>query len=136
MYIEPAVKRRIWIGLAVLPLLLPGWRGELVPVPHDTILLESGRHEAGEVFGVSLDGDVPGEEWHAQYVASGPAQFLDLLNLRALAPRIVPPAFVAHIPPGRDALPQRADAYFRVETSWRWPWWWPGGGVPWELPSR
>ena len=43
---------------------------------------------------------------------------------------------VAHIPPGIDLLPQRADAYFAVQTSWRWPWWWPGGGVDWKMPAR
>ena len=136
MYISPEAKKWIWIACGIAPFVMPGWRGELVPVQHDAILVESARHAAGDVFGVSRTGDIPGEEWHAQYMGNDAAAFFCLLNLRSFATRVVPPDYVAHIPPGTDLLPQRADAYFEVRTSWRWPWWWPGGGVDWTLRER
>lgn len=136
VYISPEVKRRLLLVPVAVLVLAPGWSGRLVPIEHDEVLRECRRHDAGEVFGASRDGDVAGEEWHAQYVASPAARFLDALNLRGFATRVVPPMFAAHIPPGMDLLPERADAYFRVETSWRWPWWWPGGGVDWRMPGR
>jgi hypothetical protein len=129
VYLSPRAKRALWISCAALPFALPGWRGELVPVAHDEILADAARYDAGDVFGVSLPGDAEGEEWHAQFLGSRPALALDALALRKLAPRLVPPAYMAHIPPGTDALPSRADAYYRVIAHTRWPWWWPGGGV-------
>ena len=50
MYIPPEVKRRIWIACGIAPFVLPGWRGELVPVPHDAILDASARYPADEVW--------------------------------------------------------------------------------------
>jgi hypothetical protein len=126
--------RRPWIAAALVLLAAPGWRGELVPVAHDEVLAVTGARAAGEVFGVARAGERQGEEWHAQYVASPPAEALFALGLRKLAPALVAPQFVAHVPPGFDGVPQRADGYYRVATSWRWPWWWPGGGVDWRLP--
>jgi hypothetical protein len=134
VYVSPEWKKRLWIGAAVVPFLLPGWRGELVPVPHEEVLLAAKARDADDVFGVSRDGEVPGERWHAQYLGGRTAKLLDVLNLRAWATRLTPPDFAAHIPPGPEDLPERADAYFRVATTTRWPWWWPGGGVDWRLP--
>jgi hypothetical protein len=137
VYISPQVKRRFWISLAVAPFLVPGWRGELVPVSsHDDIIRKASGYDAGEVFGVSRKGDTPGEEWHSQFMGSSTAQFLDLVALRGIAPSIVPPTCVAHIPPGADLRPERADGYYWVEVHLRWPWWWPGGGVDWRQPDR
>jgi hypothetical protein len=104
-------------------------------VPHEEVIVASAKFDASEVFGASRPGARDGEEWHATYMGSRPAKLLDLLNLRGFATRVVPPAFVAHIPPGADDLPERADGYYRVLTSWRWPWWWPGGGVDWTVPG-
>jgi hypothetical protein len=136
VYVPPAVKRRILIACGILPVLLPGWGGDLVPVPHEEIIVEAAKHDADEVFGASRPGERAGEEWHAQFMGSTPAQVLDFLNLRGFATHVVPPAYVAHIPPGADLLPERADGYFKVVTHWRWPWWWPGGGVDWTMPAR
>jgi hypothetical protein len=135
VYLSPRAKRILLISGAALPFALPGWRGELVPVEHDAILADAARYDAGDVFGVSLAGEKEGEEWHAQFMGSRPAAALDALALRKLAPRLVPPDYVAHIPPGTDALPSRADAYFRVVVHARWPWWWPGGGVDLAHPG-
>jgi hypothetical protein len=129
------VKRRILVACGVAPFLLPGWRGDLVPVAHDEIIVAASKYDASEVFGATRRGDREGEEWHAQFMGSGAAQFLDFLNLRGFATRVVPPAYVAHIPPGADLLPERADGYYKVVTHWRWPWWWPGGGVDWRVPG-
>jgi len=126
----------MWIAAGVAPFLLPGWRGELVPVPHEEIILDAARFDAGDVIPATRAGDQPGEEWHAQFMGSRWAAFFDVVNLRGLATRFVPPKYVAHIPPGFDELPERADAYFRVETTTRWPWWWPGGGLDWKMPER
>ena len=134
MYLSPRAKRVLWISCAALPFLLPGWRGELVPVAQEQILREAARHDAGDVFGVTLPGEREGEEWHAQFMGSRAAAALDALALRKLAPRLVPPAYMAHIPPGTDALATRADGYFRVVAHLRWPWWWPGGGVDLARP--
>lgn len=136
MYVPPEVKRRIRIACLVVPFVLPGWRGDLVPVPNDQVILASAQFDAGDVFGTSRPGEREGEEWHAQYMGSGAARFLDLLGLRRFATHLVPPAFAAHIPPGSDKLPHRADGYYRVETHLRWPWWWPGGGVDWRVPGE
>ena len=136
MYVPPEWKKRFWIGCAIAPFVLPGWSGKLVPVDHDEILIASAKFDAGEVFGASRSGDVPGEEWHAKYMGNAAADILELFNLRGLTVHVAAPAYAAHIPPGRDDVPVRADAYFRVETNWRWPWWWPGGGVDWRMPNR
>ncbi len=136
MYVPRSVKRRLWILPAAVLVLSPGWRGELVPVPHEEVLLKAAEFDADEVFGAVRAGSVEGEEWDVQYMGSRVANALALLNLRGLATRLVPPAYAAHVPPGGDLRPQRADAYFRVEAHVRWPWWWPGGGVRWELPAR
>jgi hypothetical protein len=136
VYVSPETKKRLWIAAAVAPFLLPGWRGDLHPVPHEEILIESRKFDADDVIGAIRDGDAPGEEWHLEFMGSRAAAFFDLLNLRGLATHLVPPRFAAHVPPGADALPERADAYYRVETRTRWPWWWPGGGVEWKAPPR
>lgn len=136
MYLPPEWKRRLWIAAGVLPFALPGWRGELVPVPHEEIILDAARYDADDVKSASRPGEAPGEEWHAQYFGSPWAALFDLLNLRGFATRVAPPTYVAHIPPGLDSLPERADAYFRVETATRWPWWWPGGGLDYRMPDR
>lgn len=135
MYLSPRAKRVLLISCLALPFAMPGWRGELVPVDHAAILADAATYDAGDVFGVSLPGERDGEEWHAQFMGSRAAHALDALALRRLAPRVVPPAYVAHIPPGTDALPSRADAYFRVVAHTRWPWWWPGGGLALERPG-
>jgi hypothetical protein len=136
VYVTPEWKSRAWIlPLAVLA-LAPGWRGDLVPVPHEEILTEAKRCDPADVIPGSLPGREEGEQWHAQFFGSSAARVFDLLNLRGLAPHFVPPSYVAHIPPGMDDRPERADGYFRVETHWRWPWWWPGGGVDWRVPQR
>jgi hypothetical protein len=136
VYVSPRWKKRLWIAAAAALFLLPGWQGRLVPVPHEEILLESARHDADEVFGVSRPGEAPGERWNVQYMGGGAAKLFDLLNLRGFATRVVPPRFAAHIPEGPEDLPERADGYFRIETSLRWPWWFPGGGVDWRPPLR
>ncbi len=136
MYVPPEWKRRFWISAAVAPFLVPGWRGTLVPVPHEEIILDAATYDAGEVIPATRAGDAQGEEWHAQYMGSRAAAVLEFLNLRSVATYLAPPKYVAHIPPGPDDLPERADAYFRVDTSWRWPWWWPGGGLDWRMPER
>ncbi len=135
MYLSPRAKRALLISGAALPFVLPGWRGELVPVDHDEILAQAARYDAGEVFGVSLAGEKDGEEWHAQFMGSRAADSINALALRKLAPRLVPPAYVAHIPPGTEGLPTRADAYYRVVAHARWPWWWPGGGMDFVRPG-
>jgi hypothetical protein len=137
MYVPPEVRRRLWLVPVGLVLVLPGWSGRLVPVDHEEILQHSRR--ARDVFGVTRAAADPAEEWHAQYMDSEAASLLDDLRLRGLTTRLVAPDYVAHIPARTRVrgveLPARADAYFRVETGWRWPWWWPGGGVAWEVPE-
>lgn len=134
MYLSHSVKRRVWIACAVAPVVLPGWSGVLVPVSGDERIVEAGKYAADEVVPATRRGDVAGEEWHVTFMGSRAAEFLDFLNLRTFATHVVPPTFVAHIPPGTDLLPERADGYFKVVTRWRWPWWWPGGGVDWTNP--
>jgi hypothetical protein len=68
-------------------------------------------------------------------MGSPTAQALVFAGLRRIAPRCVPPSFAAHMPAGEAGRPQRADGYYRVVASWRWPWWWPGGGVDWRIPG-
>jgi hypothetical protein len=135
VHLSPGNRKRLWIALCVAPLLVPGWRGVLVPVGHDEILRESARHAADDVFGASRRGERAGETWNIQYMGGRWAALLDRCGLRGFATRVAPPQFAAHVPPGPDGLPERADGYYRVETSWRWPWWWPGGGVDWRVPS-
>jgi hypothetical protein len=135
VYLSRTAKRRLWIVPALILLAAPGWEGRLVPVPHAEILMKAQHYDADDVFGAVREGEREGEQWHAEYMGSSIGNLLAALNLRGLATRLVPPLFVAHVPPGADDRPQRADAYFRVESSARWPWWWPGGGVRWELPS-
>ncbi len=136
VYVPPEWKKRFWIAAVVVPLLLPGWRGELVPVPHAEIILDASRYDAADVIPATRVGDAPGEQWHLQFMGSPWASMFDTLNLREFAARVAPPQYVAHIPPGLDDLPERADAYFRVKTAVRWPWWWPGGGVDYRMPDR
>ena len=131
-------KRLVWFAPLAAAALAPGWKGSLVPVDHDEILLRSARADASDVFGVSRPGEREGEEWHAQYIESGMANALEDLHLRGLAMKLVPPQYVAHIPTqtkiGGVTLPGLADAYFSVATSMHWPWWWPGGGLDLRRP--
>ncbi len=121
----------VWTGAAAAALLaLPGWRGSLVPCTHDEILSAAALH--GAPFGVSVPGAEPGEEWHAEYLDSGLARLLADVGMRGVAPSLVPPDFAAHVPAAPGGGVQRADAWYRVETSRRWPWWWPGGGMSWR----
>jgi hypothetical protein len=112
--------------------LAPGWSGTLVPVAHDDVLAAASRSRSQ--LGVSRPGEA-GEEWHVQYLDSYAVRWLDELGLRRRAPWLVAPDFVAHVPPAAGGV-VRADAYFRVETRWHWPWWRPGGGVAWTMPAR
>jgi len=136
VYVAPEWKKRFWIAAFVVPLLLPGWRGELVPVPHEEVILDASKYDADDVIPATRPGARPGEEWHMQFLGSRWATLFDRLNLRDFATRVAPPKYVAHIPPGLDDLPERADGYFRVETTMRWPWWWPGGGLDLRMPQR
>ena len=136
MYIPPEWKRRALFGVLAVLVLLPGWAGDLVPVDSNEMLRDLTRRDASEAVVATRGGDKEGEEWHVRFLDSGWARVFDLLNARGLATRTVPPAYVAHIPPGADELSVRADGYYRVETRWRWPWWWPGGGVDWRVPDR
>ncbi len=135
----PRTRRRVLIAVAGVCALFPGWGGTLAPVDHEEILASSRSRSAGQVIGVALSGERPGEAWHATYHGSASARFLADIGLRSLAPHVIAPDFAAHVPahpagPGRD-LPARADGYYRVVPHVRWPWWWPGGGVAWELPE-
>ena len=126
------------IALIGLGALVPGWSGRLVRADHEAMLAEAaqshtqlGVTRAGG-SGDADDAGAAGEEWHLQYLDSWPVRMLEEMGLRPQAAHIVPPTFVAHVPPGAD----RADGYFRIETSWHWPWWRPGGGLDWTLPPR
>ncbi|MCE9638130.1 MAG: hypothetical protein K8T90_20705 [Planctomycetes bacterium] len=123
-------RRRLLVAFAAGAVLAPGWSGRLVPVDHDLLLDEAGRSH--NQTGVTRPGAAPGEEWHLQYLDSWPARVLDEFGLRARSSWLVPPDFVAHIPAGSA----RADGYYRNVTSWHWPWWRPGGGVAWEVPTN
>lgn len=129
MTISPSRRRALVLVLASAA-LAPGWAGRLEPVDHDLLLDEAGRSH--NQTGTVREGDVPGEQWHLQYLDSWPARMLDEFGLRGRASSLVPPDFVAHIPPGSA----RADGYYRAVASWHWPWWRPGGGVAWEVPAR
>ena len=132
--------RRRMLLLAALcgtALLLPGWRGRLVAAPHDDVLAAARGAAPDSVFGVSrvagsggAPGSAAGGTWHAQYHDNRVAGLLRRAGMGASLTRLIPPAFVAHIPPRAE----RADGYFRVETSIHWPWWRPGGGLEWSDP--
>ena len=132
--LRPAFKRRLWLAPAAVLVLAPGWSGTFVPVTNDDIIAHSQHFRGDDVFGVVRAGE-QGEEWHAEYMGSGTANLLSTLGLRSAATSVVPPTFVAHVPPGAPDRPQRADAWFRVEPHVHWPWWRPGGGIRWELPA-
>jgi len=117
------VRRGAWAGLAVG--LLPGWRAELRPVPHASVLAAAAAAPGGSVTGVEVR-DGAGRTWHAQYLGSGAASLLSGLGLGGGVASLVPPDHVAWIVDGKAA------GYFAVERSLRWPWWWPGGGVNWD----
>jgi hypothetical protein len=123
-------RSRVALAVAVAAVCLPGWSAVLVPVAHDEILASAARSDG--TVGVVAASDASGE-WHAQYHRSGWARLLTAAGLRRAVPSLVPPEFAAHVP-ASPGLTQRADGYFRVETTVRWPWWRPGGGVAWELP--
>lgn len=127
---EPAARRRLrWAAAALLVVaILPGWSAVPVPVAHDEVLASAARSDGS--VGVVAVSDASGE-WHAQYHRSGWARLLSALGMRAALPALVPPDFAAHVPRSGGTSP-RADGYFRLETSWHWPWWRPGGGVAWE----
>jgi hypothetical protein len=126
---EPGPRRRLRaIAVAALAAAcLPGWSAVPVAVDHD-LILESAARSDGTVGVVAESG--PGGEWHAQYHGSGWARLLSALGVRGALPSLVPPDFAAHIP-GGGGLSPRADGYYRIETTIRWPWWRPGGGVTW-----
>ncbi len=104
--------------------LLPGWRGDLAPVPHGSVLAAARASPSGSVVGVEVR-DAAGGTWHAQYVGSGAARVLRGLGLGGSVASLVPPDHAARIVDGKGA------GYYAVEPSMRWPWWWPGGGVDW-----
>ena len=131
--------RRTWVrvalGVALAAALAPGWQGTLVPVPHDDVIDAASR--SGSAMGVVRAGDGRGDEWHVQYLDPGLARLLADLGMRGALPSLVPPDFVAHVPApvGPKEVATRADGYYRVETSLRWPWWLPGGGVRWDAAA-
>ena len=140
MYIAPEVRRWLWAVPVAVAVLCPGWEGRLVPVPHEEALVAARAAPPEQVFGVerAAQGDTR-ERWHAQYLGGGFAGLLRDLNLRGLTTYLVPPDYVAYLPPptvhkGIELAPTPA-AYYRVETACRWPWWWPGGGVAWDVPE-
>ncbi len=100
-----------------------------MPVPHEEVLASAAASD-GSVGVVAVSGAAG--EWHAQYHHSGWARLLSALGMRKALPSLVPPDFAAHVPAAGGASP-RADGYFRVEATWRWPWWRPGGGVDWTV---
>jgi len=127
---EPRDRWKIALAtVAAAAVVSPGWSARLVPADHEDLLAEASRSRSQ--LGVSRAGDTPDEEWHLQYLDSWAVRVLDEMRIRGKAPALVPPDFAAHIPPGSD----RADGYFRLETSWHWPWWRPGGGVAWRVPG-
>jgi hypothetical protein len=123
------LRRPTWretaVAAAALALLAPGWRADLVRVPHEEALAAAARSRSQ--LGAVRAGDAPGEEWHVQYLDSWWARMLAELGLRARLPALVPPDFAAHVAAGSA----RADGYFRADAAVHWPWWRPGGGVDW-----
>lgn len=120
--------RKIWVPLASVAacvLLAPGWRGRLSPaqvsIPH-----------AATVTGASRAGEADGEDWHASYVGRPGPTALGAVLPDAVLLRVFAPDYVAHIPPGSV----KADGYFAVEQELHWPWWRPGGGLDWRVPTR
>jgi len=133
--------RRVWIriglGVVAAAALAPGWAGTLVPVPHDELIAAAAR--SGSAMGITRAGEGRGDEWHLQYLDPRFARLLADVGLRGVLPSLVPPDFAAHVPApvGPREVATRADGYYRVETSLRWPWWLPGGGVRWDAgPPR
>lgn len=123
-------RSRILVGVGLAAgVLAPGWEARPVPVDHDTVLAEARRHAAP--LGVVAHRAEDGTEYHVEYLDSLPARVLTAVGLRRSAPALVPPAFGARIPPPVGGV-QRADVYVRFETSLRWPWWRPGGGIHWD----
>lgn len=129
MYISPRVKRWLWAVPPLVVLALPGWGADLKPTPHETML--SSLRASPDVFGVTREIEGDGGEWHATYMDNAAAGALTTLNLRGLCTRVVPPDFVAYIPPGA----RMADEYMSLDVRLRWPWWWPGGGIDWVVPE-
>ena len=140
------VQKRIALGVALAAALSPGWAATLTPVQHDEILARAA--ESGAPFGVTVrdvaatpsedvaPGAVRAAEWHAEYLDSGWARIFAACGLRGFAPSVVPPDYAAHVPASPDGGLRPADGYYRVVTSWRWPWWRPGGGVDWLAPPQ
>ena len=50
MYLSPTLKRRLWLVPVAMLVLAPGWRADLVPVPHEEILRRSAECDADDVF--------------------------------------------------------------------------------------
>ena len=123
--------------LGVLPFLLPGWRGDLVPVPNDQVILAASQFStpatcsprAVPARGRARSGTP--STW-----AATPRACSTCSGCAGSRRHVVAPSFAAHIPPGSENLAQRADGYYRVDTHLRWPWWWPGGGVDWQVPGE
>jgi len=123
VFVKPRHRWLIPVALLVLTVVcLPGWTGELELVEHSVILREA--RDADRLTPTTLDaGD--GAEWHLTHLDSTAGQILVDVGLGGLTPRLVPPEFAAYVP--RREGP--ADAYYRVEATVHWPWWWPGGGL-------
>lgn len=100
----------------------PGWKGELELVEHTVVLLEA--RDAHQLTPSVLDAEGDAQ-WHLTHLDSTFGQILVDVGFGGLTPRLVPPEFAAYVP--RPNAP--ADAYYRVESSVHWPWWWPGGGL-------
>lgn len=128
MYVSPAARRRLWLSVPAVLLLLPGWGAVLAPVPHRDVM--SAMRRADSVAGVARPAE-GGGEWHASYVDSPLAETFAAAGLRGATLRLVPPDFAAYVPAGA----RMAREYYAVRASIRWPWWWPGGGVIWEAPE-
>ena len=122
-------RRIVLAALCAAVLLAPGWSGSLEPTAHGNVLVAARASSSAQVFGVALEGEAG--TWHAQYVGRSLPVVLHDMGLGGALTAVVPPDFAAHIPRGAE----RADGYFRVETAWHWPWWWPGGGVAWTAPG-
>lgn len=129
MYLSPTVRRRLWIVPVAIVLLLPGWSARLRPLSYEEMWDHLQRTTSA--VGVARAAEVDGAEWHATYVENGFAESCASLGLRHILPALSPPDYVAHIPAGGI----HPDAYYRVESSVRWPWWWPGGGIDWTTPD-
>ncbi len=125
------VRRAAVLGSLLAVVVVPGWRADLWPVDHDAVLAASRAADPDHVFGIALDGAEPGERWHAHYTDSRLASWLHGAGMAGAITSVVTPDHAAHLPPGAE----RADGYFRVESTVHWPWWRPGGGVHWVVPA-